>query len=243
MTPAALAGLMEATWPPAATRRLGRFLLRDGAGGGKRVSAASLEGADLPDAADLRAAETAMEEPLFVVFPGGEAFDALLASRGYDMIDPVVAYRAPVAVLRRDLAPLATFAHWPPLEMVRDLWAEGGIGPARVRVMERVAGPHTAILARLGIRSAGAVFVACHGGEAMLHALEVTPAQRRRGAAGNLLAAAADWAAAQGAETLSLVVTERNLAARALYERAGMVMAGKYHYRLKKHDPGADPGR
>ena len=240
MTPAALAALMEATWPPASVRVMGRFRLRDGAGGGKRVSAASLIGSDLPDAAELRAAESAMEEPLFVLYPGEEPFDEMLASEGYEIIDPVIAYTAPVTLLRRELSPLAAFAHWPPLEIARDFWAAGGIGPARVRVMERVAGPHTAILARLGMRSAGVAFVACHGSEAMLHALEVAPAQRRQGAAGNLLAAAADWAAAQGAGRLSLVVTERNLAARALYERAGMVMAGKYHYRLKRRDVPAD---
>ena len=242
MTPAAFAALMEATWPPASSRVLGAFRLRDGAGGGKRVSAASLTGPDLPDAEGLRAAESAMEEPLFVLFPGEEAFDALLAAEGYEIIDPVVLYTAPVSVLQRDLAPLATFAHWPPLEIARDLWAAGGIGPARLRVMERVAGPHTAILARQGTRSAGVVFAACHGTDAMLHALEITPAQRRQGAGGNLLAAAAGWAASQGALRLSLVVTERNLAARALYERAGMVVAGKYHYRLKRRDVPADPG-
>jgi len=39
MTPEVLARVMEETWPPAARWRLGPFTLRDGAGGGKRVSA------------------------------------------------------------------------------------------------------------------------------------------------------------------------------------------------------------
>lgn len=33
--------VLAATWPPVATRTLGPWTLRDGAGGGKRVSAAS----------------------------------------------------------------------------------------------------------------------------------------------------------------------------------------------------------
>jgi N-acetylglutamate synthase len=44
MTGDVFADAMEATWPPAATTRLGPWLLRDGKGGGKRVSAATLAG-------------------------------------------------------------------------------------------------------------------------------------------------------------------------------------------------------
>jgi N-acetylglutamate synthase len=36
--------VLEATWPPAARHRAGPWVLRDGAGGGKRVSAATAEG-------------------------------------------------------------------------------------------------------------------------------------------------------------------------------------------------------
>ena len=38
--PAMLHAVAEATWPPAATQTLGPVTLRDGKGGGKRVSAA-----------------------------------------------------------------------------------------------------------------------------------------------------------------------------------------------------------
>jgi ribosomal protein S18 acetylase RimI-like enzyme len=233
MTPALLAEVMEATWPAASVRRLGPFLLRDGAGGGQRVSAGSVEGAF--SAGDLEAAMATMDQPLFVIYPGrseaDDALDTALEARGFALHDPVVAYAAPVTALVGELPFLTGFAHWPPLETAREVWAEGGIGPARVSVMERVAGPKTAIMARSGDRPAGAVFVACHGGVAMLHALEVRPGLRRQGAGGHLLRAAANWAAGQGAETLSLVVTERNAAARALYQRAGMAEVGRYHYR------------
>ena len=222
---------MEATWPPFAVRELGPWRLRDGAGGGKRVSAATVHGAWTPE--DLALAEAAMgARPLFQIRAGDAALDAALAARGYVLIDPVVVYAAPVAVF--DPPPrLTTFPHWPPLEIAHDLWAEGGIGPARLAVMQRVRGPKVAILARSADRVAGAAFVALHGTVAMLHALEVTAALRRQGCARNILHAAAVWAGGAGADTLALAVTEANAAARNLYASLGMQVVGHYHYREK----------
>lgn len=231
MITVALAAVMEATWPAAATRAVGPFTLRDGAGGGQRVSAASVTGA-FSDA-ELEAAISAMAEPLFVLMPGDEALDAALEARGFRVHDPVVAYAAPVGRLTGELPFLAAFPHWPPLEVAKAVWAEGGIGPARVQVMERVASPKCAILGRVRDRASGACFVACHGDVAMLHALEVRADRRKSGLGGHLLKGAANWAQAQGCKTLSLVVTERNVAARALYDSAGMVVVGQYHYRKR----------
>ena len=67
----------------------------------------------------------------------------------------------------------------------------------------------------------------------MLHALEVTPSQRRQGSAHNILRAAVAWAQANGADTLSLVVTVANDKARRLYASLGMAVVGQYHYRQK----------
>jgi ribosomal protein S18 acetylase RimI-like enzyme len=231
MTPALLAEVMEATWPPATRQSVGPFTLRDGAGGGKRVSAASCDGPFTT--ADLDAVEAAMDQPLMLIRAGEEELDAALDARGWRIVDPVVAYAAPVAALAADLPGLTAFPHWPPLEIARSIWAEGGIGPARLAVMERVRGPKTALLGRIDDRPAGVVFVACHGPEAMLHALEVRAAYRRQGLAGNLVVAAANWAAEAGATRLSLVVTRQNAAARALYARLGLEVVGEYHYRMK----------
>ncbi|NHB76362.1 GNAT family N-acetyltransferase [Rhodobacter calidifons] len=231
MTPDRLAEVLEATWPPLRRWQVGPFTLRDGAGGGKRVSAASCEGPFTE--ADLTAAEAAMAQPLMLVRAGDATLDAALDARGWRLVDPVVAYAAPVAGLTAVLPPLAAFPHWPPLEIACAIWAEGGIGPARVAVMERAAGPKAAILARSGDRPAGVAFVACHGPEAMLHALEVRPALRRQGVGATLMRAAANWAQTHGATRLSLVVTRQNSAACALYARLGMTVAGQYHYRTK----------
>lgn len=231
MTPETLAQVMEATWPPASQRRLGPFTLRDGAGGGKRVSAASLDGPFTE--ADVPPLEAAMAEPLMLIRAGQDELDTALDVRGWRIVDPVVAYAAPVSALCADLPPLTAFPHWPPLEIARSIWAEGGIGPARIAVMDRVSGPKAALLGRIGDRPTGVAFVACHGAEAMVHALEVRAPGRRQGLGRNLLHAAANWAAEQGAMRLSLVVTRQNVAARALYARLGMETVGQYHYRMK----------
>lgn len=236
MIPARLAALMEATWPPARQIALGPLLLREGRGGGKRVSAATAEGPFTE--ADLDRAEAAMrdlgQEPLFLIRAGDEGLDAALAARAYRIVDPVVAYAAPVAALAASGAPyMSTFAHWPPLAIACDLWADGGIGAARLAVMARATGAKTAILARNNDRPVGVAFVACHDGAAMLHALEVTPAARRQGSAHNILRAAAAWAQDQGMATLALVVTTANAPARALYASLGMQIVGQYHYRVK----------
>ncbi len=173
-----------------------------------------------------------MAAPLFMIRPADAKLDAALARRGYARIDPVVAY---AAALEAFDAPrfFTTFPHWPPLQIARDIWAGGHIGPARVAVMNRASGPKTVILSRAADRPTGVAFVAVHGRIAMLHALEVTPIHRRQGSAQNILRAAAHWARGEGADTLGLVVTEANIAARALYAGLGMRVAGQYHYRQK----------
>ncbi len=102
---------------------------------------------------------------------------------------------------------MTTFPHWPPMAIAEDLWAEGGIGPARLAVMARAKGAKCAILGRANDRAAGVAFVALHQRVAMLHGLEVTPSQRRQGSAHNILRAAVQWAQDNGAEQFSLVVT------------------------------------
>jgi GNAT superfamily N-acetyltransferase len=228
------AGLMEATWPPAERLRCGPCTLRRGLGGGSRVSAATADrSCDDADLAQAGAAMTQMgQRPLFMIRPCDARLDAALDARGYSLMDPVVLYAARVADLGPPPDPMAAFPHWPPLQIARQLWADGGIGAARVAVMERAAPPKTAILARSGDRPAGVAFVAQSGAVTFLHALEVTPACRRKGVARSLVRAASAWAADTGADWLALAVTEANDPARRLYASLGMQAVGQYHYRI-----------
>lgn len=238
MTPdmAALYDLTEATWPPAARHRLGPFTLRKGRGGGRRVSAATAEAPVA--AADLPAAEEAMRAlgqcPLFQIRAGDAALDAVLAAHGYARVDPVTIWLAPVgALITQGVPRVTTFTIWEPLEIMRDIWAEGGIGPDRVAVMARVRGARTGLLGRHDNHPAAAGFVAVHDGTSMVHALEVRARHRRAGMGRLMMRQAAHWAARQGAQHLAVICTRANVAANGLYLSMGFAPAGQYHYRKK----------
>jgi N-acetylglutamate synthase len=234
MTPAQIYDVLEHSWPAAELLRKGPWMIRKGLGGGQRVSAATAE-AEVTDA-DIAMAEAAMQaigqEPLFMIRHSDAELDRLLEMRGYLLHDPVVVYATPVAALAQP-APMSAFATWPPLGIAAQIWADAGIGPGRLAVMDRAKGAKTTILGRVNDRASGVAFVACVGKIAMLHALEVCPNQRRQGAANNIMRMAASWAQDQGAETLCLAVTQANAGARALYASLGMEVVGQYHYRKK----------
>lgn len=223
--------LTEATWPPARAWTQDGWTLREGAGGGKRVSAATR--AD--PGAEIAAAEGAMramgQAPLFMLRAGEDDLDQALAARGYALVDPVNMYAGPVARLTDVPLPRVTaFAIWEPLAIMKEIWAQGGIGPARLAVMERAA-HKTAIFGRWNERPGGVAFAAIHRNMCMVHAVEVLPEQRRHGLAGWMMRKAAFWAAEQGADTMAVLCTKANTGANALYSSLGMDVVGEYHYR------------
>ena len=229
---------IDATWPPAETRVAEGWALRRGDGGGKRVSAAS-RAAGAPALPDIVAAEAAMrawgQPALCRLGEGEEALDAALAASGYRVVDPVAIHAARVSALTTDADETAKVIRISTrLAIAEEIWEAGGIGAARRAVMARAEGPRIVLLARIGDRPAGIAFAACDGEIAMLHAVEVLADHRRAGAGTRLLHGAANWAADQGAAWLALAVTEANAPARALYDRLGMGVAARYHYRT--HD-------
>ncbi|MBN2907647.1 MAG: GNAT family N-acetyltransferase [Rhodobacteraceae bacterium] len=234
MTPSDIFAAQEATWPPAAKTRVGPWCIRDGQGGGKRVSAASAEAP--VTAADIPLAEAAMADlgqpALFMIRPGDEDLDAALAARGYRVVDPVTILSAPLAtVATQPPPPVSAFTVWEPLAIMQELWDENDIGPARRAVMARVQGPKTAILGRQNDRAAGVAFAAVDGEICFVHAVAVSDAHRRQGTAINMMRAAAFWAQDQGATSLAVLVVEANRGACALYASLGLANVGHYHYR------------
>ncbi len=231
--PAELFSALDTTWPAKSSRDVDGWLLREGAGGGKRVSATS----PLRPDSDITLAEAEMRRrgqvPLFRLGAGDAVIDAQLAGQGYRILDPTLIYLAPVAKLARKPGPVSLFPLWPPLAIMRDIWATGGIGPARLAVMARAQGAKTGFVARIDDRAAGVGFCALHGDLAMLHAVEVLPLHRRKGVGALILRGAAHWAQSHGARWLALAVTETNTPARTLYSCIGMEVAARYHYREK----------
>jgi len=225
--------VLDETWPAAAFREVGPWVLREGAGGGQRVSAATARGPVDRDA--VGRAEGEMREmgqrPLFMIRGEDQTLDTLLEARGYEVVDPVVIYLSPLSELVAELPYTAAMPSWPPLAIQCEIWAAGGIGPARVDVMGRAAGKKAAMLGRSGDRPSGTGFVALSGDVAMLHALEVVPDARRKGVGRAILQGCANWAHARGAAWMALAVTRANVAANALYQALGMREVAKYHYR------------
>lgn len=225
---------MVATWPAARTWQSGGWELRDGAGGGKRVSAATPLRADAdPDVAeaDMRARG---EPLLFQLRAEDVALQKALGARGYRVLDPTLIYLARIDDLAAQAPAVSLFDIWPPLAIMAEIWAAGGIGPARLAVMARAAAPRTGLIARTKDRAAGAAFCAVSNKIAMLHAVEVAAPFRRQGLGRIILRGAAHWAKGQGAEWLGLAVTEANAPARALYEQAGMQQVTRYFYMQKE---------
>lgn len=226
----------EATWPAAGVKARGGWVIRDGKGGGKRVSACTADqiGA-VPDIAVAEAEMTRLGQPhLFMIRQGEGALDAALDARGYDVIDRVNLYAAAIGALTKEPADkLSGFAVFPPLAVMKEIWEAGGIGPARVSVMERARVEKTSILGRLGDHVAGTVYVGLHEDVAMVHALEVSKSCRRRGMGRNIMRNAVKWAQDQGAAHLAVIVTQANVGGNALYTNMGMQCVGQYHYRIR----------
>jgi GNAT superfamily N-acetyltransferase len=226
--------VIEGTWPPASKVNVDGWTLRDGAGGGKRVSAATqTRPGALIDTAEM-VMEAAGEPSLFMIRAGEDDLDARLQARGYDKIDPTNMYLCDIGLLTgRPIPKVTTFAIWEPLAIMEEIWAKGGIGPARLAVMHRAA-CKTGILGRWNEKPAGVAFAAVHDGVCMVHAVEILPHQRRQGVAGWLMRKAALWGEEQGARHLSVLCTEANAAANQLYNALGLSVVGQYHYRQKR---------
>lgn len=225
---------IDATWPAARYLDIPGWCVREGAGGGNRVSAATAT-RDAPDISAMEAAQAKLgQHPLVMVRPDERVLDARLEDAGYRIKDPVVVLASPVERLAKAPPPVSAFhVTWPPMQIQAELWAEGGIGPARLAVMDRVTGPRLALLGRAEDQPAGTAFAAIHGDIAMLHALEVAPRLRRNGVGLHLMQGAALWARDKGAAWMAVLVTVANTPARALYASLGMEAVEEYHYRTK----------
>ncbi|PWK61661.1 GNAT family N-acetyltransferase [Roseicyclus mahoneyensis] len=232
-----LAPVIAATWPPAAVRTIGPFTVPTGAGGGQRVSAARLTDPDATDAseAEIDAALAAQADqgqaPLVMVQDHQTALDVRLSARRFAIRDTTHAMIAPTATLAAHPPPVTCFATWPPLAIQTEIWAAAGVGPGRLAVMDRATGRKMSFFGRVDDKPAGTAFVAIHDGIAMLHALEIAPAQRRKGLGQIMMRAAADWAQAEGAARFAILVTGENQPALGLYASLGFEAVGTYHYR------------
>ena len=232
-----LHNVIEHTWPAYNTRTNGSWTLREGRGGGKRVSATTLDGfRELPNLKDAEQGMQALSQtPIFMIREGEGDLDYLLATEGYEITGPSNIYMAPIEEFAKKEPPrLSVFDIWEPLQIQNDIWSNAGIGASRTAVMHRVKGPKTSFFLRWKNNPAGTAFIGIHNNIAMVHAMEILPQHRRKSVATLAMYQAAIWAKSFGAHTLSVICTKENLGANALYASLHMQLVGGYHYRIKK---------
>ncbi len=233
----ALFAALDATWPAIETTDRAGWRLRRGGGAGRRVSSATAL-APAPDPAEAEAGFAAWgQAPVFRLRRDEAALDSALAARGYGVEAPSLLYETTAASLLDDRPETARVIRGAGrVALMEDIWEAGHVGPARLAVMDRVAGPKSFLLGRIGDRPAGVAFVACAGDVAMIHSVFTLPEMRRKGVAKMLVAAAARFATESGAPRFALAVETDNAAAIRLYEALGMRLAGRYHYRTRRED-------
>ena len=120
---AAIYDVIESTWPAAAVHKAGPWQIREGAGGGQRVSATTALGPITPH--DIAMAEEEMlalgQPKLFMVRQGEDELDQMLAAAGYAIHDPVNAYVAPLSTFEDKHPPLVcALLAWEPLAIMLD---------------------------------------------------------------------------------------------------------------------------
>lgn len=217
----------DATWPSASVTSQNGWIIKNGASGGKRVSAALQS----DPAADIETAERSMlalsQDRLFQIRTDETALDTALASRGYDLIDRVVLLVAPLCQLAKSTTVQSSQT---PNTALKQIWADGGIGPARLDVMDRATCPKSII----HIDDRAVAYVGIHNDICMAHAVEVSQSHRRQGLGKQIMHAASYWAENQGAKFMAVITVMDNIPARTLYQNLGMAEVGHYHYRIKR---------
>lgn len=232
-TPSDLFQALDATWPPYAFHNYKGWLIREGAGGGQRVSAATL--LQNTQHYEISAAEEKMDSigknPLFMIHSPHDNLDRKLQTKGYNIVDPVAILVSPIKnllshpstninqILRLDK----------PNTSAKNIWKAGGIDQARLNIMARVTVPKTILAAD----DMGVAFAAAYDGIAMVHAVEVAKDHRRKGVANSLMHEAIQFANDQNCQWLAVLTVRANKPANSLYEALGMVEAASYHYRVK----------
>jgi ribosomal protein S18 acetylase RimI-like enzyme len=241
--------LAAAAWPAAETQPLHGWLLRCHAGVTRRANSVWPNAAGQEWSLDEKLA--AVEEfyrirglpARYQICPAAEPadLDAILAARGYRVDAPTSVQVAPLAVVvgqTRTSPELAVSIAAAPDEEWFSTYCQADA------ITEREAGPRRDILRRIGRRcgltsarlnmDTIAVGLGVLGGGWLgLFCMGTRPEFRRRGAAGTVLHALAEWARQEGATDAYLQVMENNAGARALYARAGFRTLYGYHYREK----------
>ncbi|MEU9737608.1 GNAT family N-acetyltransferase [Micromonospora chersina] len=232
----------DEAWPAPVRGRLGDWLLRSAAGWtGRANSALPVGDPDRPLPAALEAVQRWYAErgqpamvntPLPLAAPVGAELDA----RGWTARPPVLVQTAPLSALppgRPDLPPVG-LAPTPSAEWLAVASGRKGGLPDEARhvltAVDRIRFAHLHVDGRL--LAVGRGTVTGEGRWLGLTLIEVLPEARRRGFAGAVMRALADWGRAEGATHAFLQVEQRNTGAVALYQGLGFTTHHTYLTRV-----------
>nr|WP_204342429.1 GNAT family N-acetyltransferase [Micromonospora terminaliae] len=232
----------DEAWPAPVRGRLGDWLLRSADGWTGRANSALPVGdpdRPLPAALDAvqrwyaeRGQPATVNTPLPLAAPVGAELDA----RGWTARPPVLVQTAPLTALpagRPDLPPVGLAPEPSDEWLAVAAGRKGGLPDAARHVLtavDRIRFAHLYVDGRL--LAVGRGTVTGEGRRLGLTLIEVLPEARRRGFAGAVIRALADWGRAEGATQAFLQVEQRNAPAVALYQRLGFTTHHTYLTRV-----------
>ncbi len=168
----------------------------------------------------------------FQISPGAcpEGLDAVLAERGYRRERPISLRTAPAARVRTPDRVRLTDR---PTGAWFDVWhaVNGGDARSERALLDRVKPPSAYAHVVVGGDVVAVGRAVADDGWAGVFGMATLPAARGKGAARDVLAALAGWAAARGTGRMYLQVERDNAPALRSYERAGFGEICRYHYR------------
>lgn len=234
--------------PAESGERVGEWWLRHAPGcswwiasvlphGGHDASPAEL--AALIDAAEAYTAAREMPT-LLQMTPEAVApqLDALLEARGYERQVPVslqTAMTSEVLALTRGSSLRVRVDKHPTREWF-DAWTAvvGGDPEPRWRLLQRITEPSAYASVEIGDETVAVGRAVAEDGWAGIFNMATRPEARGKGAAGAVIAALADWAAANDAPRMYLQVEHENEGALRLYGRAGFSELFPFYFRVKE---------
>lgn len=177
----------------------------------------------------------------FQITPGAcpDRLDRLLADRGYDRVSPVSLQVATTnAAFAGRLKAMRVEVDEGPTRAWFDTWlaaqGHGGDPACEWELLGRVTQPSAYARVVVGGETVAVGRGVADGGWAGVFGMATLPQARGQGAARQVLAALAAWAAERGCDRMYLQVERDNEAALRLYGRAGFGQVCVYHYRVRR---------
>ncbi|MFA1545807.1 GNAT family N-acetyltransferase [Actinomadura chokoriensis] len=230
-----LGELVAEAWPAPSTQDIGGWLLRHADGVTKRANSVLPVGepGDVGQAVE-RAERFYGALGLPTVFSVDaqarpKELDRFLDGRGYELVDPTIAMETELDGPYEQGG--VEIAEAPSQEWLDLWWSVDGRYDHQLPMAEKIL---TGVPAGYASLDGVAVGRGVLQGEWLgVYAMAVAPEARRQGLGRRVLEALLGWGREQGCDRAYLVVVARNAPARAMYEAAGFVQAGGYHYRVK----------